>query len=235
MDILSCIFVIICSIILPIVITVIFCVRKKETWKPILFGALTFTVFQVFMRVPLIQFALKDEAWYILMSSAQPTLYALFLGGTAALFEEGGRFVVMSLFLKKQRSNLDGIAFGVGHGGIEAMFVVGLNAIAMLLMSTFSATPSFMFAGGVERLSTMLIQIALSVMVMKTVRERNYLWLVLAFVIHALIDFGAVMLSENLSVWTIEAVIFCFALISAWFVFSEYKKTAGQIQKNKES
>ena len=101
MDVLSCIFVIICSIILPIVITVIFCVRKKETWRPILFGALTFTVFQVFMRVPLMQFVLKDEAWYILMSSAQPTLYALFLGGTAALFEEGGRFAVMSLFLKK--------------------------------------------------------------------------------------------------------------------------------------
>ena len=234
MDVFSCVFVIICSIVLPIVVTVIFCIRKKEMWKPILFGALTFTVFQVFMRVPLIQFALKDEAWYILLSSAQPTLYALFLGATAALFEEGGRFIVMSLFLKKQRSTLDGIAFGVGHGGIEAMFVVGLNAIVMLLMSTFSATPSFMFAGGVERLSTMVIQIALSVMVMKTVRERNYLWLVLAFVIHALIDFGAVMLSDAMNVWTIEAAIFFVAVLLAWFVFSEYKKSFGELPKSNE-
>ena len=235
MDILSCIFVIICSIILPIVITVIFCVRKKETWKPILFGALTFTAFQVILRFSLLRFVLPNEAWYILMSSAQPTLYALFLGGTAALFEEGGRFIVMSLFLKKRRSTLDGIAFGVGHGGIEAMFIVGLNAIAMLLMSTFSATPSFMFAGGVERISTMVIQIALSVMVMKTVRERNYLWLILAFVIHTLIDFGAVIVSESLDVWTIEAAILFVAILLAWFVFSEYKKTVGEMKKSNES
>ena len=213
----------------------IFCVRKKETWKPILFGALTFTVFQVILRFSLLRFVLPNEAWYILMSSAQPTLYALFLGGTAALFEEGGRFIVMSLFLKKRRSTLDGIAFGVGHGGIEAMFIVGLNAIAMLLMSTFSATPSFMFAGGVERISTMVIQIALSVMVMKTVRERNYLWLILAFVIHTLIDFGAVIVSESLDVWTIEAAILFVAILLAWFVFSEYKKTVGEMKKSNES
>ncbi|MBP8640231.1 MAG: YhfC family intramembrane metalloprotease [Oscillospiraceae bacterium] len=224
MDVFSCIFVIICSIVLPIVVTVIFCVRKKETWKPILFGALTFTVFQVFLRFSLLRFILPNQEWFILMSSAQSVLYALFLGGTAALFEEGGRFVVMSIFLKKQRSTLDGIAFGVGHGGIEAMFVVGLNAIYMLLMSTFPSAAEAMFAGGVERLSTMVIQIAFSVLVMKTVREKNYLWLILAFVIHTIIDFGAVMATEALNLWTIEAVILFLALIAAGFVRLEYKK-----------
>jgi len=232
MDIFSCIFVIICSIILPIVITVIFCVRKKETWKPILFGALTFSFFQVLIRVPLLQLVLPNEAWYILMSSTQPTLYALFLGGTAALFEEGGRFIVMSLFLKKHRSTLDGIAFGVGHGGIEAMLFVGISAIAMLLTSTFPSTPSSVFAGGVERLSTMVIQIGLSVMVMKTVREKNYWWLLLAFAIHTIIDFGAVLASGNLTVWTIEAAIFAVALFMAWFIYKEYKKIAPTIPRS---
>ena len=224
MDVFSCIFVIVCSIVLPIVVTVIFCVRKKETWKPILFGALTFTVFQVILRFSLLRVILPNAAWYILMSSAQPMLYALFLGGTAALFEEGGRFIVMSIFLKKQRSTLDGIAFGVGHGGIEAMFVAGLNAIAMLLMSTFPSATGLMFAGGVERISTMVIQIAFSVMVMKTVREKNYLWLILAFIIHTIIDFGAVMATADLNVWTIEAVILFLALVAAWFVLKEFKK-----------
>ena len=234
MDIFSCIFTIICSIVLPIVVTVVFCIRKKETWKPILFGALTFTVFQVFIRVPLLQFVIKNEAWYILMSSTQPVLYTLFLGGTAALFEEGGRFMVMSLFLKKQRSTLDGIAFGVGHGGIEAMFVVGINAVATLL-SAYSASPSSMFASGVERLSTMVIQIGFSVMVMKSVREKNYLWLILAFVIHTLIDFGSVMMTYDLNVWTIEVVIIASAFLMAWFIYKEYKKTDGEIPKSKES
>ena len=224
MDVFSCIFVIVCSIVLPIVVTVIFCVRKKETWKPILFGALTFTVFQVILRFSLLRVILPNAAWYILLSSSQPMPYALFLGGTAALFEEGGRFVVMSIFLKKQRSTLDGIAFGVGHGGIEAMFVVGLNAIAMLLMSAFPSAAGPMFAGGVERISTMVIQIAFSVMVMKTVREKNCLWLILAFVIHTIIDFGAVMATTDLNVWTIEAAILFLALVAAWFVLKEFKK-----------
>ena len=47
MYILSCIFAVLCSAILPITLTVILCAHYKGIWKPILFGALTFTVFQV--------------------------------------------------------------------------------------------------------------------------------------------------------------------------------------------
>jgi len=235
MNIFSSIFAVLCSVILPIVLTVIFCVRKKGIWKPILFGALTFSFFQVLIRVPLLQLVFPKEAWFILMSSTQPVLYALFLGGTAALFEEGGRFVVMSLFLKRQRSTLDGIAFGVGHGGIEAILFVGISAFAMLFMSTFPSSPSSVFAAGVERLSTLVIQIGFSVMVMKTVREKNYLWLLIAFVIHTVIDFGAVMLNGNLNVWVLEALILAVALLMGWFVYKEYKKSTLSLPKNNES
>lgn len=235
MDVFSCIFTVTCSVILPITLAVILCVRKKGIWKPLLFGTLTFSFFQVLIRVPLLSLALPNQEWFILMSSTQPLLYALFLGGTAALFEEGGRFLVMSLFLKKHRSTLDGIAFGVGHGGFEAVIFVGINAVAMLVLSSFPSEPSLVFAGGVERLSTLAIQIGFSVMVMKTVREKNYLWLLLAFAIHTLIDFGAVMAADSVNVWTIEAAIFVVALFMAWFVFKEYKKTSSDISKSKET
>lgn len=224
MNILGSVFAIICSVALPITLVVIFCVRKKGIWKPILFGALTFPFFQVLIRIPLLQLVFPRESWYVLMRDTQPVLYALFLGGTAALFEEGGRFVVMSLFLKKHRGTSDGIAFGVGHGGIEAILFVGIGAFAALLSSAFAATPSEMFAGGVERLSTLMLQIGFSVMVMKTIREKNYLWLLLAFVIHTVIDFGAVMLFGNLNVWVLEAGIFVVALLMAWFVYEEFKR-----------
>lgn len=220
----SSIFTTLCAAVLPIALAVVLCVRKKGVWKPILFGALTFCFFQVLVRIPLLQLVLRNQAWYIAFSQTQPILYALFLGATAALFEEGGRFVVMSLFLKKQRSPLDGVAFGVGHGGIEALLFAGINAILMLATQTFTATPNLIFAGGVERLSAMAMQIGFSVMVMKSVREKNILWLLLAFAIHTVSDFGVVLAANSLNIWVIEAAVAAVAVSMAWFVVREFKK-----------
>ncbi len=234
MYILSCIFAVICSAILPIALTVILCARCKGIWKPILFGAITFTVFQVIIRIPLLSLVLPNQKWFILLTSTQPVLYALFLGLTAALFEEGGRFLVMSLFLKKQKSTSDGIAFGIGHGGIEAIFIVGISSVVMLFSPAQPAYSSAIAASGVERLSTLAIQIGFSVMVMKSVREKNYLWLLLAFLIHTVIDFGVMLISGGISVWIIEAVIFAVALCMAWFSFKEYKKFSSDMPYRKE-
>jgi len=130
----------------------------------------------------------------------------------------------MSLFLKKQRSPLDGIAFGVGHGGIEALLFAGINAIFMLATQTFTSTPNLIIAGGVERLSAITMQIGFSVMVIKSVREKKPLWLLLAFVIHTVSDFGAVLASGTLNVWVIEAAIAAVAVLMALFVVREYKR-----------
>ncbi|MEA4893885.1 MAG: YhfC family glutamic-type intramembrane protease [Oscillospiraceae bacterium] len=231
MEILSSIFAIVCSFILPVVLAVIFCVRRKGIWKPILFGALTFIVFQVLTRIPLIQLVLPYQAWYITLANTQPIICALFLGGTAALFEEGGRYLVMALFLKKNRSTSDGIAFGVGHGGIEAVLLVGIGAVIMLFTKPFPSTPILMFARGIERVSTLMLHIGWSVMVMKSLREKNLWWLLLAFAMHTIIDFAALTFINSIGIWELEAAIFAVALPTAWFVLREYKKTDGLLPK----
>ncbi len=223
MEVFSSIFTIICSVILPITLAVVFCVRRKGIWKPILFGTLTFVVFQVLTRIPLLQLVLPNQPWFITLANTQPILYGLFLGSTAALFEEGGRYVVMSLFLKKHKSPSDGIAFGVGHGGIEAILLVGISAIMVLFTNPFPTTPSLMFAGGIERLCTLVLHIGWSVMVIKSVREKNLWWLLIAFVTHMLIDFGAVVFVSSIGVWALEAAILVVALMMAWFIVKEYK------------
>lgn len=204
---------------------VVFCVRKKGLWKPILFGTLTFVVFQVLTRIPLLQLVLPKQAWYIMLQNTQPILYGLFLGGTAALFEEGGRYIVMSLFLKKNRSTSDGIAFGVGHGGIEAILLVGISAVMVLFTTPFPTTSSLMFAGGVERLCTLVLHIGWSVMIMKSIREKNLWWLIIALMTHTIIDFVAVTFGSALGTWPLEGFVFVCALLMALFVFGDYKKT----------
>ena len=220
----SCIFAIMCAVVLPIAATVVLCVRKKNLWLPILMGTLTFVVFQVLIRIPIIQALLPQTAWYIALTNTQPILYALFLGSTAALFEEGGRFLVMSLFLKKQNNTLDGIAFGVGHGGIEAILLAGINAVILLILPTEQTVPNLIFASGVERLSAMAFQIAFSVMVMKCVHEKKYVWLILAFAIHTLVDFVAVLATSKIGIWPLEIAILFVAALMVWFVVNEYKK-----------
>jgi uncharacterized membrane protein YhfC len=225
MYIISCIFTVICAIVLPITLAVIFSVRKPESWKPILFGALTYVFFRVLICTSILQMAIPQISWFNTMSAAQPDLYALIKACIAALFEEGGGFLVILLFLKKQRSILDGIAFGVGHGGIEAITIAAINIAVLMLSSSELSVSSTIFAGGLERLSTLAIQIALSVMLMKSVREKKYLWLLMAFLIHTAVDFGTVLASQNsVDTWAIELALAAVAIAMALFVLKEYKK-----------
>ncbi len=214
---------VLCALVLPVILSILLCVRHKPLWKPVLFGALTFTVFQMFLRIPLLG-ALSGQAWFLAFAGAQPLLYALLLSLTAALFEEGGRWLVISLFLKKQRSTTEGLAFGVGHGGIEAILLVGINVLLVLITSVFPDEPSLLLAAGVERLSAMTLQVGFSIMVVRAVREKNRLWLLLAFALHTLVDLVAVYGMSYLGIWPLEAVFVAFALGIAWFVVREFKK-----------
>lgn len=225
MYVLSCIFNALCAIVLPFTLTVIFCVKKKEIWRPILFGVLTFIVFQVFVRMSINQVLLPQTTWYKNVAGNQPILYALFLGSTTALFGIGGRFIVMSLVLKRHRSALDGIAFGVGYGGIEAIFIAIINVFVLLLSTTEIAASGMVFADSIERISDIVIQIAFSVMVMKSICEKNYVWILLAFTINTATEFGVAMVSKSVDIWSLEAAILFVALLLGWFVKTEYNKS----------
>lgn len=224
MYILSCIFMIVCAIVLPITLAVTFCVRREANWRPLLLGTLTFVVFQVFIRFPLIRMLLPQLTWYKTLATAYPTLYALLLGGSAALFEEVGRYLVMSLLMKKQRTAEDAIVFGIGHGGIEAIIISGINAVVLFLSSADISTTGMIFSSGVERASTLAIQIAFSVMIMKSVREKKAYWLFLAFAAHTLVDFGAAFASDNVNTWAIEITLAVFAIMISMFTLKEYRK-----------
>jgi len=223
MSIMSSVFTITAALALPIAAGVWLALRRKGYLKPLLFGVLTFVVFQVLTRIPILG-VLPRMPWFTVMQMGYPFLYALFLGGTAALFEEGGRYLVMGLFLKNRRRVSDGIAFGIGHGGIEAVLLVGVNALITTLAGTV-VDPGTMFAGGVERISTMIVHVAWSVMVLKSVREKKIGYLLLAFALHTLIDAAAVLGQYyGVSILILEIVVGIFALMMLGYTLYEYKR-----------
>ncbi len=222
-------------VVLPIVLALLLCRKKKKLWKPLLAGALCFTVFQILLRMPLLEYVIQKQSWYIIMSVTQPYLNVIFLSLSAALFEEIGRFLVMRYFLKTQRSCGDAITFGLGHGGIEAIALTGSSLIFYLIVQLRapasllgSILPASVLAGGVERLLTIVIHIGLSVMVMKSVRERAPWYLILAIFIHTTLNFGAVFLMPyfKFNMWMTEGFILLFAVAMAVFTVMQYKKQA---------
>lgn len=141
---------------LPIVALFLFGVknRGKGIWSAWILGALGFIVTQILVRVPILT-ALQSQGWFIAFSQNHLFLYAFVLAFTAGLFELAGRFAVAKLMGKKltcQRS----LAAGMGHGGIEAIILVGmayinnLVYIAMINNGTFDSMVAEVVAAGVD-------------------------------------------------------------------------------------
>ncbi len=225
MNTISCFFTVLCAVVLPVGAAVFLCVKSRRLVKPLLLGAATFFLFQILLRLPLLQLLLSRAGWLIVMSTIHPLWYSLFLGFTAGLFEELGRYIVMRLFMKNALDTTAGLAFGLGHGGIEALLLVGVNAVATLILYSGSVTPSLMFAGGVERLITLVLHICWSLMVAKAVRERKAFWLLFALATHTLIDTGAACASYfSVPVWYTELALVLCALVAGWYIVNEFKK-----------
>ncbi|NJN55827.1 MAG: YhfC family intramembrane metalloprotease, partial [Anaerolineae bacterium] len=140
-----------------------------------------------------------------------------------------------------------GMMYGAGWGGIEAILlgVIGLlNFVILLGMqrgyflqlipagqeglveqqieAMFGLPWPMMLLGALERLFTICLHLALSVMVLQLFLRRNRLWLLAAILWHALVDATAVftiqyttpLLGANQAAWLTEALIGVYALIS---------------------
>jgi len=219
-------------------------IKHKRTIIPILVGAGVFIVFQLITRIPLLGVAAQTD-WYAAMAQ-NPWLFGIFLGLTAGIFEEVGRFVGMRTLMRKNRRWVDGFAFGVGHGGIEAVTIAGLtninnlvlsllinnggfNAIAQtlpaesaqLLISQLTQTPATdILLGGAERIFAFAIQIALSILVLYAVKNRKYIFIGVAVLLHMIVDAPLVILPQvfGVSIYGLEIFIATLAVLALVFI-----------------
>ncbi|MBQ7000545.1 MAG: YhfC family intramembrane metalloprotease [Oscillospiraceae bacterium] len=144
------------SLVLPVLALLIFTVknRKQGILSAWLLGAAGFVVTQLLIRVPILN-ALAAQDWFIRFSQSHLFLYAFSLAFTAGLFELAGRFAVAKLMQKNLTYNRS-LAAGLGHGGIEAMVLVGITYInnlaymAMINAGTFDAAVAQTAAMGVD-------------------------------------------------------------------------------------
>ena len=185
----------------------------------------------------LFAFVLEQIFHYVILNSSagafiqeRTLLFALYGGAMAGIFEETGRFTAFGTVLKKYRhKDFNALMYGAGHGGIEALILLGITSVNNIIYSVLINTgntvslisnlsgdalkqvetaidslityPSYMFLlGGVERIFAVCLQLSLSVLVWFAVKNRQQRYLYpVAVCIHLIVDAVTVIISQSVS------------------------------------
>ena len=228
-------------------IALLFYFRRQGTvsWKAIGVGALVWFVFTQVLEKLLHLYVLQVNSTAVELMK-QPWLYALYGGLAAGIFEEVGRYIAMRYWLKNNRDRIDGISYGIGHGGFEAVFlvlnigVITILSIFLLNNGTFESTfsgklpaesmeqiksgllnssPWLLLLGGVERIFAVLVQIALSLVVLLGIRRSQISYLFYAILLHAGVDAMVAYLGAlKVNILVIEGYLLVVAALCAWFI-----------------
>lgn len=195
---------------------------KRRCILPFVLGALAFILSQIVLRMPLLDL-LPRYYWYNAMVIQYPSLYYIFLGITAGLFEETARAVFLYCLLRKNRRFCDGLAFGLGHGGVEAMLFTGAAVLSILfrLPAYEGMTFGMVFIGGLERLFAISMHLGFTVMVLTGIREKKTIrYLLAAIALHGAADASiGFWQAAGITGYYLEAVLGVYALISLGYVY----------------
>lgn len=221
--------------------------KKKENMKllPFFTGMIVFFVFTQILE-KLLHLAVIGGNLI-----PNPILFSIYGALAAGVFEETGRFVAFKTVLKNNHEWKDGLSYGIGHGGIESILIgavaniqylvycslinngtfdtvltskvpasqaAQLDQLKELLINSSSGT---IILGMAERIFAFGIQIALTMVVLYGIRYRKNIYLFIAILLHALIDFPAALYQTGIitNVYVVEAIVCLDFVIAVIFLF----------------
>ncbi|MBZ5791853.1 YhfC family intramembrane metalloprotease [Burkholderia contaminans] len=194
--------------------------RTQVPLRVFFYGMLTFFVFQPVLRmswqIPLYRWLAHDPRWHLPM--------LVFAALTAGLFEECGRWVAFRYLLPKRHDAPTAVMLGLGHGGLEAMLLVGVGFLALgtvyllahagvvvpeggqsLVGSQFSGmTLASPLLALLERTSALAAHVGLSLIVLQTFVRGTKRWLAYAIALHFVFDLVVVLLTRH---WHVDTVL----------------------------
>ncbi|MDO5441679.1 MAG: YhfC family glutamic-type intramembrane protease [Bacillota bacterium] len=179
--------------------------------------------------------------------------YALYAALAAGVFEEIARLVAYKFLLRKYKDPAISVAYGIGHGGIEMMILLGFTyAIYFLFMqgvsfgseeinaqlfATVMSIPNSMIAVAiVERLIALVAQIGLSILVFTAYSRRDYKWFFIAIGFHAILDIPAAFYQTgSLSIVFVEIWCAVIAAVIMYIAVKLYKQLRPAYLAEKEA
>jgi len=201
-------------IVLALPIGGFFLLRKRMQLHgvPLVAGVVVFIVFALILESLMHQAVLSPAAdGTNRLLPAHPWLYVLYGTMAAGVFEETGRFVAFHVLKKRFQGVRTAISYGIGHGGTEAVLLVGASMVANLVFAALinsgravpgpasvvdalTTTQPFMFyMAGVERIMAIALQLSFSVIVWVAVARKRWWLFPVAIAMHAAADVPAAM------------------------------------------
>lgn len=225
------------EILIPVFLGLYLWSKLGAKWRVFFIGCVLFVV--ALVRIPLNSVAsvwIYDNftgAAFIYLSIAIPSL-------TAGVFEEGARWVAFR-FLVKDHKLVNGLMYGVGHGGIESILLVGISVLGTAISAYFypqtmsttqlasiAATPEWVaFIGIWERLAAISFHIGMSVLILQSFRAKQPYYVGVAMAAHFFFNFSAVYASQ-FGIIQSEIIASIWGLVALWYVWTTWKteKTA---------
>ena len=228
--------------------------RKKTGAKtlPFFIGMIVFFLFALVLERLVNSFVLQSAGAVSLFLRDHDIAYIIYAAVIAGLFEETGRFLAFKTVLRNHTEKSTAVTYGIGHGGIEVILVLGLSFALMLaamltngageglgayLSSAQLQTPGTIGLAVLERLFAMSAHIGLSVLVFFAVWDSQRLWYYpLAIWLHALLDVPAVLWQRDLlPLWQTEAIVGVLSVVILLLGISVYRKYRDEPIKQPES
>lgn len=124
------------GVFLPVAVCIWWLFTKKEKLTTVLTGAAVFFVFAMILeRIPisLLYNPATSVGQTILGNVALYTIIGALLAG---IFEETGRFLAFKTILKNRTNKETSVSYGIGHGGMEAILLVGVAGAQYLIYAS---------------------------------------------------------------------------------------------------
>lgn len=221
--------------------------RLPAAWSSIGWGALAFPLSQVARSALLVPVGLLLTAWLGASSATLATATVVLAVLTSGIFEEGTRWIVMRFWAKRVRTWGEGVAFGLGHGGSEAILILGMSAInGVVLLATTEAmrgsvassapeqvpaldaqiaslrelTLGMTALGLWERVPAIILHVTCALLVMCAVRQRHPLLLLAAMVLHCAVNAVVVGIAQVAEPIIVELALTVLGAVFLWAVLA---------------
>lgn len=137
------------SFVVPLVLAIVWKVKKKEKFTSTLVGAGVFILFALILEKS-IQNVLVFPTLLGMPSNgidtflnAHPLLLGVVVAMFPGVFEETGRLIAFKTLLKNRKNRETSISYGIGHAGIEVTLLVGLTYVSYLMYAAIINSGSY--------------------------------------------------------------------------------------------
>ena len=224
--------IIIMQIAIPAIVAKVWYAKTKCSQKPLKLGIIGYLCsFAIQKLLMLIVHIFAEE------KGITSNVFATALPG---IFEEIARYICFYFFIfKKSKKKNTSVDYGIGHGGMVSIVDAFVFSFKFFFAKDKDSVLSSCLLNVVEKTSKFFYNISLSVLVYKSLREKNLLYFILAIIFHMIIDFFDLMgEEEHINNYVVAIIMLAITLASvgyAYYLYMNMKDPEDEVEDNKSS